>query len=114
MTRSPWWWIPSLYFGQGLPYVVRDSQLSICAATRMTLDNASITCGPNMARLHAALPESRRGAHATESTTLARAVVEALRPGDVLLVKGSLGSRMAYIVEALTEGFAPSDSRAVQ
>jgi hypothetical protein len=33
---------------QGLPYVVRDSQLSICAATRMSLDNASITCGPNM------------------------------------------------------------------
>jgi len=22
MTRSPWWWVPSLYFGQGLPYVV--------------------------------------------------------------------------------------------
>lgn len=33
---------------QGLPYVVRDSQMSICAATRMTLDNASITCGPNL------------------------------------------------------------------
>lgn len=33
---------------QGLPYVVRDSQLSICAATRMALDNASITCGPNL------------------------------------------------------------------
>lgn len=34
--------------GQGLPYVVRDSQLSICAATRMALDNASVTCGPNL------------------------------------------------------------------
>lgn len=34
--------------GQGLPAIVRDSQLSICAATRMALDNASITCGPNM------------------------------------------------------------------
>lgn len=33
---------------QGLPGVVRDSQLSICAATRMVLDNASITCGPNL------------------------------------------------------------------
>lgn len=32
---------------QGLPYVVRDSQLGVCAATRMTLDNASVTCGPN-------------------------------------------------------------------
>ena len=34
--------------GQGLPQIVRDSQLSICAATRMTLDNASVTCGPNL------------------------------------------------------------------
>jgi hypothetical protein len=34
--------------GQGLPGIVRDSQLSICAATRMTLDNASVTCGPNL------------------------------------------------------------------
>jgi hypothetical protein len=34
--------------GNGLPNVVRDSQMSICAATRMALDNASITCGPNL------------------------------------------------------------------
>jgi hypothetical protein len=34
--------------GQGLPAIVRDSQLSICAATRMTLDNASVICGPNL------------------------------------------------------------------
>lgn len=34
--------------GQGLPAIVRDSQLSICAATRMVLDNAGVVCGPNM------------------------------------------------------------------
>lgn len=34
--------------GNGLPNVVRDSQLSIAAATRMTLDNAAVTCGPNI------------------------------------------------------------------
>lgn len=34
--------------GQGLPGIVRDSQLSICAATRMSIDNASVTCGPNL------------------------------------------------------------------
>lgn len=33
---------------QGLPYVVRDSALSIAAASRMSLDNASVTCGPNL------------------------------------------------------------------
>jgi hypothetical protein len=34
--------------GDGLPNVVRDSALSIGAATRMALDNASVTCGPNL------------------------------------------------------------------
>lgn len=34
--------------GNGLPNVVRDSQMSIAATTRMLLDNASITCGPNL------------------------------------------------------------------
>jgi len=34
--------------GDGLPNVVRDSQMSIAAATRMMLDNASVVCGPNI------------------------------------------------------------------
>ena len=34
--------------GNGLPNIVRDSQLSIAAAVRMSLDNASVTCGPNL------------------------------------------------------------------
>lgn len=34
--------------GDGLPNVVRDSQMSLAAATRMLLDNASIVCGPNI------------------------------------------------------------------
>lgn len=34
--------------GNGLPNVMRDSQMSIAAATRMLLDNASVICGPNM------------------------------------------------------------------
>jgi len=34
--------------GNGLPNVMRDSQMSVAAATRMLLDNASVVCGPNM------------------------------------------------------------------
>ena len=34
--------------GQGLPNIVRDSQMAISAATRMLLDNASVICGPNL------------------------------------------------------------------
>lgn len=32
--------------GSGLPPVVRDSQMAICEAARMALDNASVVCGP--------------------------------------------------------------------
>jgi hypothetical protein len=34
--------------GNGLPSVMRDSQMALAAATRMMLDNASVTCGPNL------------------------------------------------------------------
>jgi hypothetical protein len=34
--------------GQGVPNIMRDSQMSVAAATRMLLDNASITCGPQL------------------------------------------------------------------
>ncbi len=48
-----------------------------------------------------AVPEAKRAAHAADSAALAPLVVAALRPGDALLVKGSLGSRMARIIAAL-------------
>lgn len=34
--------------GNGLPNVVRDSQMSIASGARMLLDNASVVCGPNL------------------------------------------------------------------
>jgi hypothetical protein len=34
--------------GSGLPPICRDSQLGVCAATRMLIDNASVTCGPQL------------------------------------------------------------------
>jgi len=59
------------------------------------------TCGPLMRLLHEAVPSAQRGAHAAESASLAPLVAAALRPGDAVLVKGSLGSRMKTIVQAL-------------
>src|SRR3546814_18915074 len=59
----------------------------------------AFTCGTGMATLHERLPPARRGAHAADSKALAALVCKAVRPGDSLLVKGSLGSRMAVVVE---------------
>jgi UDP-N-acetylmuramoyl-tripeptide--D-alanyl-D-alanine ligase len=58
-------------------------------------------CGPNMARLFDVLPQDRRGAWAESSDGLRAALLEAVTAGDVVMVKGSLGSRMAGLVETL-------------
>jgi UDP-N-acetylmuramoyl-tripeptide--D-alanyl-D-alanine ligase len=62
--------------------------------------------GTNMQALWDALPASRRGAYASTSAELAPKVLAALKPGDVVLIKGSLGSRMSVIVDALKKGSA--------
>jgi len=61
------------------------------------------TCGTNMARLHATLPAAQRGVHAPSSDLLLPGVRAAVRNGDVVVVKGSLGSRMGRIVDALLQ-----------
>jgi UDP-N-acetylmuramoyl-tripeptide--D-alanyl-D-alanine ligase len=58
-------------------------------------------CGPMMRHLFEALPSSRRGHYAATSAELEPAVVEAVQAGDIVAVKGSLGSRMGRIVQAL-------------
>ena len=53
------------------------------------------------AHLHEALPASRRGAHAANSAELGPLIAATVRQGDVVVVKGSAGSRMRLVVEAL-------------
>ncbi len=59
------------------------------------------TCGPHMEALHHALPAHLRGGHASDSKTLVPLITASVGEGDVVLVKGSLGSRMALVVDAL-------------
>jgi len=69
------------------------------------------TCGESMAALAEALPKNMRGGHAANSQALAPIVCAAVAAGDVVMVKGSLGSRMALVVAALA-GLAQSLPRA--
>ncbi len=61
-----------------------------------------LTCGPEMAALQDALPAALRGGHASDSSALAPIATATLAAGDVVSIKGSLGSRMKLLVEALT------------
>jgi UDP-N-acetylmuramoyl-tripeptide--D-alanyl-D-alanine ligase len=64
--------------------------------------------GPQMRHLFDALPSARQGGWAADSRSLAPLVAEALEPGDIVLVKGSLGSAMRHVIEALDQIAAPA------
>jgi UDP-N-acetylmuramoyl-tripeptide--D-alanyl-D-alanine ligase len=57
--------------------------------------------GPRMEALWQALPEKRRGGYAKDADSLIPLLTEALRPGDAVLVKGSFGSKMGRVAQAL-------------
>jgi UDP-N-acetylmuramoyl-tripeptide--D-alanyl-D-alanine ligase len=62
--------------------------------------------GPLMRALWEALPLGTRGGYAETAAALEPAVLAAIRAGDAVMVKGSLGSKMGPIVKALERQFA--------
>jgi UDP-N-acetylmuramoyl-tripeptide--D-alanyl-D-alanine ligase len=77
-----------LHRGLAEPVVAHDIDLVFC-------------CGPLMRSLWDALPSDRRGGYAETSAALEPQVLAAIQPGDAMMIKGSLGSRMGPIVKAL-------------
>ncbi|MGR3756338.1 MAG: UDP-N-acetylmuramoyl-tripeptide--D-alanyl-D-alanine ligase [Tranquillimonas sp.] len=63
---------------------------------------ARVHCvGPRMRALHQALPEDRRGEWTENAQILAGRAHALVDAGDIVLVKGSKGSRVSLIVDAL-------------
>ncbi len=58
--------------------------------------------GPLMRSLWEALPPTRRGGYADDAAGLEPRLIHAIRPGDVVLVKGSKGSNASALAKALT------------
>jgi UDP-N-acetylmuramoyl-tripeptide--D-alanyl-D-alanine ligase len=88
----------ALHRGLADPIVDNNVELVFCA-------------GPLYQSLWQALPPERRGGYALTSAELEADVLGALRPGDAIMVKGSLGSKMGPIVAALTRQFSTRDVR---
>ena len=62
-------------------------------------------CGPLMRNLWDALSTGRRGGYAGSAADLEAQAVAAIRAGDAIMIKGSLGSKMKTIVNALEKRF---------
>ena len=82
----------ALHRGLAKPIIAHGIDLAFC-------------CGPLMRNQWQALPATRRGGYADDSSALEAQVLPSIRAGDVVMVKGSLGSRMARIVKALQRNF---------
>ncbi len=70
------------------------------------------TVGPLMANLHSAVPAYMRGPHMSKAWELEAFLKEVLRPGDVILFKGSNGMKLGPLVQALVQAFAPERNMA--
>jgi UDP-N-acetylmuramoyl-tripeptide--D-alanyl-D-alanine ligase len=72
---------------------------------RAALEKAGVdrvfTAGPLMEGLFEELPQDMKGGHAATSADLAPLVASFVRACDLVMVKGSAGSRMGRVVEAL-------------
>ena len=61
--------------------------------------------GSLMQNLYETLPPAMRAGHAESAKALASQVTQGVRPGDIVLVKGSRGSRMDIVRDALLAAF---------
>lgn len=62
--------------------------------------------GPLMENLWRDLPDMRRGAYSETADALAPILTDAIGPGDVIMVKASLGTRLGPVVESLKRRFS--------
>jgi UDP-N-acetylmuramoyl-tripeptide--D-alanyl-D-alanine ligase len=78
---------------------------------RQAVDAAEIdllmACGPMMQLLYNELAGARQGGWASSSVELVGMLLDTVRPGDVVMIKGSLATRMAPLVAALLARHGP-------
>jgi UDP-N-acetylmuramoyl-tripeptide--D-alanyl-D-alanine ligase len=87
-----------LHSGLAAPVAEHSVDLVFCA-------------GPLYRGLWEALPSGRKGGYADTSVSLEAQVLGAVRAGDAVMIKGSLGSKMGPIVKALVRQFSPHGDR---
>jgi UDP-N-acetylmuramoyl-tripeptide--D-alanyl-D-alanine ligase len=92
-----------LELGQTSPDLHRKLKEAIDAAAV----DLVFACGPMMRLLFDELKPAQQCGWAATSDELRSALLDAVQPGDVVMIKGSLGTRMAPLVEAMLARFPP-------
>jgi UDP-N-acetylmuramoyl-tripeptide--D-alanyl-D-alanine ligase len=82
-----------------------DLHRSLADAVKANNIDLVYCCGALMRNLWDALSPGKRGGYAENSAGLEAEVVATIRAGDAIMVKGSLGSKMKIIVNALEKRF---------
>jgi UDP-N-acetylmuramoyl-tripeptide--D-alanyl-D-alanine ligase len=87
-----------------------DLHLRLAEAVVAAETDVVLACGPHMRHLFDSLPEAIRGVWAPTSDDLVPALLSTVRVGDAVMIKGSLGTRMAPLVEALKARYQAAGS----
>jgi len=84
-----------------------DLHLGLLPALKESNVDLAFLAGPQMKSLWEVLPDRCRGAYANSAEELQPILMKALAPGDVIVVKASLGTRLGPLVEAMKAHFKP-------
>ncbi len=82
-----------------------DLHRDLTAAIEANGVSRVFACGPLMRNLYDALPSELRGAYAASAAGIEAFLLDDLHAGDVVTIKGSLGSKMGPLVKAVMARF---------
>jgi UDP-N-acetylmuramoyl-tripeptide--D-alanyl-D-alanine ligase len=89
-----------------------DASAELHRGLKEAVDAAGIdlifACGPMTKLLFDQLRPAQQGAWTPSSAELAPRLLDAVEAGDVVMIKGSLASRMGPVAEAMRERFPPA------
>ena len=91
-----------LELGEEGPAAHRDLALAV----EQSHADLVFAAGPLMDELWRDLPEARRGAYAGSAAELETILLKAIGPGDVIMMKASLGTRLGPVVDSIKRHFS--------
>lgn len=87
----------------------KDLHAKLLEPVRLSKVDAVFASGPEMQHLWNALSPELKGAHTQDSKQLIEPLLGSIQSGDVIMVKGSLGSKMGPVVSAIISKYGGNE-----